>query len=128
MIVLETIPTSYTTMVASLAVRSRVPLLLSTRHFLISCHPFTAEINCHMPDRLLVIFCTRFLVPSAVVTALLRNSGDHARGHPVPFLHSPAPGSLSPSHRRESAVGLPLRAFEGGCALVCPHHMSSAIV
>ena len=60
LIVLETISTSSTMMVASLAVISRFPLILSARHFLIPCHPFTVKINCYVPDKLIVTFRTRF--------------------------------------------------------------------
>ena len=129
LIVLETISISFTVVVASLAVRSRFPLLLSARHFLIPCHPFTAEINCYVrqqvdcyiPHAFFGLVCCYHRTPAELPRS-------RARGIPVPFSHSPAPGSLSPSHRQESGVGSPLRAFEDGCAFVCPHHMSPATV
>ena len=82
LIVLETISISSTMMVASLAVRLRFPLLLSTRHFLIPCHPFTAEINCYVPDRLNVTFRTRG------AQALRRQITSKSQRWGLPYAHS----------------------------------------
>ena len=81
---------------------------------------FSNPQTCCVSVRLIVVFCipSVFLflracfAPPAVVTAVLRNHRDHARGRSFPFSRSSATKSLSPSRCPKATAPLPSRAFE----------------